>query len=77
MSDDVSVLSLTTTSTSASQIHRKTATVQFRKTPYMFRKSLDEWNLRDKVLLDTVIIDVHFRGFTALNDVKPKDHVLE
>jgi len=45
----------------------------------MFRKRETDWKLLkdDTGLSHNVIIDVHFRGLTPLNDVDPKDHILE
>jgi len=74
---NVHVYSLTSTSVTSSQALHQTATVQFQKTPYMFRKSKEDWSLRQTGVLDNIIIDVHFRGFTALNDVKADEHILE
>jgi hypothetical protein len=56
----------------------KTATITFDKLPLIFDNENSEWVLPAKHigLLNNVIVDVHFLGFTALNDVV-KDHCLE
>jgi hypothetical protein len=56
----------------------KTATITFNKLPLIFDNGQKEWVLstRHIGLLNKVIVDVHFLGFTSLNDVV-KDHHLE
>jgi hypothetical protein len=55
----------------------KTATVIFMTLPAVFDNDDTEWVLRTEGPQPNVIVDVHFLGFTALNDVDSDLHVLE
>src|SRR5450432_250943 len=56
----------------------KTATVTYKHLPANFNPELSEWKLptRDRHQPSDIIVDVHFEGFTALNDVSG-EHILE
>jgi hypothetical protein len=55
----------------------KTATIVFKTLPEVFDSDDTEWVLRTGDTQPNVIVDVHFRGFTALNDVDSDLHILE
>jgi hypothetical protein len=56
----------------------KVATITFKQLPSIFDNEDKEWVFlaRNIGLLKNVIVDVHFLGFTPLNDVV-EDHCLE
>ena len=58
-------------------LRTKTATVNFKKLPEKFDNDDTEWVLPTGDGQANVIIDVHFLGFTALNDVDSDLHALE
>lgn len=55
----------------------KTATVTFNSLPLVFNNDETEWTLTTPGSHLNVIVDVHFLGFTALNDVEIGLHNLE
>jgi hypothetical protein len=57
----------------------RTATVMFTKCPAKLDNDQDEWIIPTQHLglQKDIIFDVHFLGFTALNDVHPTLHSLE
>jgi hypothetical protein len=55
----------------------KTATIIFKTLPDVFDNDDTEWPLRTEDAQPNVIADVHFLGFTALNDADSDLHVLE
>jgi hypothetical protein len=77
--ENIRVFSLTTISAIGGRPPTRTATLAFKRTPQMFLRNRTEWTFlaEDAGLSDNIIFDVHFRGFTILNDVDPKDHTLE
>lgn len=54
----------------------KTATIIFKTLPDIFDNDDTEWPLRTEDAQPNVIADVHFLGFTALNDADSDLHVL-
>ena len=56
----------------------KTATVKFKTLPPIFVNDQDEWTLKaEDVCGQNVIVDVHFRGFTVLNEARGSPHTAE
>lgn len=55
----------------------KTATVTFHSLPPVFNNDATEWTLTTPGSYSNVIVDVHFLGFTGLNDVETGMHNLE
>lgn len=57
----------------------KTATITFNSVPKVFDNDQKEWvfQTRQLGLQKNIIFDIHFLGFTALNDVDPSMHTLE
>ena len=56
------------------------ATVTFSKTPPVLDNDKNEWSLSARHLgwgRRSVIFDIHFLGFTVLNEPDPSDHALE
>jgi hypothetical protein len=55
----------------------KTATIIFKTFPNLFDDGETEWVIRTADSQPNIIIDVHFLGFTALNEVDSDLHILE
>ncbi|KAF4549767.1 Hypothetical protein D9617_20g028230 [Elsinoe fawcettii] len=57
----------------------KVATIMFNRLPPMFDNEDNEWSVPGKSagLMRDIILDVHFRDFTPLNDVCRDDHVVD
>jgi hypothetical protein len=55
----------------------KTATIIFKTLPTLLDDEETEWVLRTAGFQPNIIIDVHFLGFTALNEVDSDLHILE
>ena len=56
----------------------KTATVTFKTTPSVFDNDETQWTLDPQSSLGrNVIVDVHFRGFTVLNEPQQCPHTVE
>jgi hypothetical protein len=57
----------------------KTATITFKHTPSIFENDEDQWSIpsdHDKWSRN-LVFDTHFKGFTALNDVRAGEKQLE
>ena len=56
----------------------KTATVTFKTLPSIFDNDGQQWTLQaEDVAERNIIIDTHFRGFTALSDLRHSRHTTE
>lgn len=55
----------------------KTATIVFKSLPGIFDTDETQWTVRLPDLQCSILIDVEFLGFTALNDVDTDLHMLE
>ena len=57
----------------------KIATVTFKKLPPPFDSDKTEWVFKTQTygLQRNIIVDVHFLGFTPLNDVSDSQHTVE
>ena len=56
----------------------KTATVKFKTLPPIFDNDRSQWTLEaEDVCGQNVIVDVHFRGFTVLNEARGFPHTAE
>lgn len=55
----------------------KTATVAFNCLPALLDNDDNEWVIKTPEGQPNMIVDVHFFGFTPLNDVEPDLHALE
>lgn len=57
----------------------KVATLTFHKVPFVFDTDDTEWIIPGESagLVRDVIVDVHFQGFTSLNDVPDDEHKME
>jgi hypothetical protein len=77
--ENIRVYSLTTSSIVPGKSPVGTATLAFKETPNMFLRQQTEWTFpaENAGLANNIIFDVHFQGFTVLNDVDPKEHTLK
>jgi hypothetical protein len=77
--DDVRVLSLATSLNPLEIPPSKVATLMFDRVPALFDESSTEWVIPGKPagLPRDLLVDVHFRDFTPLNDLPPKIHSLD
>lgn len=78
----VIVYSLATTLDQWEMLPSKIATLQLKSVPARLqnaRDDEDEWRfvLPGEALNQALILDIHFRGFTPLNDVEPARHSVE
>jgi hypothetical protein len=57
----------------------KTATITFKKVPIPFDDDRTEWTIPIRYLAfqQDIIFDIHFEGFTPLNDVSANEHTVE
>ena len=56
----------------------KTATVKFKTLPSIFDNDRSHWTLEaEDICGHNVIVDVHFRGFTVLNEPRDSPHTAE
>ena len=56
----------------------KTATIKFKILPPIFDNDRSQWTLEaEDVCGQNVIVDVHFRGFTVLNEARGSPHTTE
>ena len=56
----------------------KTATVKFETLPSIFDNDEQQWTLHAEVFCGrNIIVDVHFRGFTVLNEPRYSPHTVE
>ena len=56
----------------------KTATVKFKTLPSIFDNDRSQWTLEaEDICGQNVIVDVHFRGFTVLNEPRGSPHTAE
>ena len=56
----------------------KTATISFKTIPPVFDNDEEQWTLRvADVCGRNIIVDVHFRDFTVLNEPQDRDHTIE
>ena len=56
----------------------KTATVTFRVIPSIFDNDEQQWTLPAEDFSEqNIIVDIHFRGFTVLNEPQLSPHVAE
>jgi len=76
--DNVCIFSLATSLNLLEIPPSKVSTLMFNQVPPMFNDSSIEWVILGQIagLLRDLIIDVHFRDFTLLNDVPDKTHLL-
>lgn len=77
--ENINVHSLTGSLNTFEYVQTKTATVTFNRMPRAFDNDLTEWvfQTRRLGLQRNIIFDIHFLGFTALNDVDPSTHTVE
>ena len=77
--DNVRVFSLATSLNLLEIPPSKVSTLMFDQVPPMFDDSSTEWVISGQTagLLRDLIIDVHFRDFTPLNDVPDETHSLD
>jgi len=77
--ENVNVHSLAGSLNTFEDVPTKTATVTFNSVPKAFDNDRTEWvfQTRRLGLQKNIIFDIHFIGFTALNDVDPNTHTLE
>lgn len=75
--DDIVVYSLASSLVPFETSRTKTATIIFKSLPSIFDNDETEWTLVTRDSQPNITIDVHFLGFTALNDVDSDFHVLE
>ncbi|KAK3360460.1 hypothetical protein B0T25DRAFT_535690 [Lasiosphaeria hispida] len=77
--DDVRVFSLATSLNPLEIPATKVATLMFDRVPPMFDNSNTEWIISGQSagLVRDLLIDVHFRDFTPLNDAPPENHMLD
>ena len=56
----------------------KTATVKFKTLPPIFDNDRSQWTLEaEEICGQNVIVDVHFRGFTVLNEPRGSPYTAE
>lgn len=85
--DDIRVFSIATSLIHWGAPRTRVATLGFDLTPSLVREnaSQDEWTVSSnpgcpdgaRTGLDDLILDIHFRGMTPLNDVDPSQHASE
>ncbi|KAE8453313.1 hypothetical protein EG329_011380 [Mollisiaceae sp. DMI_Dod_QoI] len=77
--EDVKVFSLATSLNLLEIPPTKVATVMFDRVPPAFNTNDDQWIIpgQSAGLVRDVIVDIHFRDFTPLNDVPQNGHVLD
>lgn len=76
---NINVHSLAGSLNTFEDVPTKTATVTFNSVPSAFDNDQTEWvfQTRRLGLQKNIIFDIHFLGFTALNDVDPSMFALE
>ncbi|KAK0644435.1 hypothetical protein B0T16DRAFT_460495 [Cercophora newfieldiana] len=77
--EDVRVFSLAASLNPLEIPATKVATVMFNRVPPTFDTSDSEWVIpgRSAGLMRDVLVDVHFQGFTPLNDVPEEEHLMD
>lgn len=77
--DNILIYSLASSLSPFERFPTTTATVAFKRTPSIFDDGRIEWTFLAKhtSLQQNIVVDVHFWGFTALNDVDPDLHTIE
>ena len=77
--EDIEVYSLVENLITWETPRTKIATLVFSITPKPFDNDKDEWNVpaRNAGWNRQLIFDIHFKGFTPLNDVDPAIHLAE
>lgn len=56
----------------------KTATVTFKALPSIFDNDGQQWTLHTEIFCGrNIVVDVHFRGFTILNEPRYSPHIVE
>ena len=77
--ENIHIHSLAQSLNAFEDVPTKTATVSFKILPRAFDNEQTEWvfQTRRLGLRRNIIFDIHFLGFTALNDVDPSMHTLE
>ena len=71
--DNIRVFSL-----AQEKVDTKTATIAFKSTPSIFDNDEQQWTLQVEVVCGrNIIVDTHFRGFTALNEPRYSPHTAE
>jgi hypothetical protein len=77
--EDIEVFSLAANLIAWEKPQTKTATLTFRSTPRAFDNDGGEWivSARSAGWNRNLIFDVHFEGFTALNDVEATNYLAE
>jgi hypothetical protein len=75
--DNITVCSLASSLMLFENPRTKTATIIFMALPAIFDNDQSEWVIPTTPMQPSIIVDVHFLGFTALNEVDPGSHSLE
>jgi hypothetical protein len=77
--EDIQVFSIASSLISWEKPPTKTATLLFNSTPRAFDNDEEEWTVsaRHAGWSRKLMFDIHFEGFTALNDVEAPTHLAE
>src|SRR5947207_15195483 len=78
-SRDVQIFSLATSVDPWERPPTRTATLMFNTLPALLEteKGKTEWKIKVGGLRDNLILDIHFLGFTPLNNISPPYHNVE
>jgi hypothetical protein len=75
----IKIFSLATSLSFTENVPTREATVMFDEVPLALTSEKDEWVFSREVtdLPHNLIVDTHFQGFTAFNDIHSADHEFE